>query len=98
MKKANFYSIMRKDGRVQAVLQNGYSDGTYYYYRSAAYPVWHVIQPATGYSILTDRSRKKAAERAHAPEMIAAINRKMEMNGAALIAKFDKLTILAEEI
>lgn len=73
MKKTTFYSMVREDGENIAKLHQGYTDGTYNYYKTGN--MWHAIHPVNGLSIRTGSTRKETAERAHEPrirELIAA--------------------------
>ena len=48
MKKIDFYSLIMKNGKPQRVLHNGYTDGTYYYYKNNS--TWYAIVPNIGLS------------------------------------------------
>ena len=80
MKKTFFYSMVRESGKAIAKQQQGYTDGTYNYYKRDS--LWFVIHPANGLSICSNHTRKAAAERAHAPAMLervaAALERQQE--------------------
>lgn len=71
MKKQKFYSMVREDGAIIAKLHEGYTDGTYNYYRKGS--IWFAIYPANGLSICTGNTRKAAAETAHTPRMAERI-------------------------
>ncbi len=71
MKKTTFYSMFREDGKAIAKPHNGYTDGTYNYYKAGS--LWHVIYPGNGLSICMGHTRKAAAEKAHAPAMLARV-------------------------
>lgn len=94
MKKHKFYSMVREDGEVIAKQHNGYTDGTYNYYRKDS--TWYVIHPLNGLSILEERTRKAAAERAHSPAMVKRIEAAIERHYlktekfAALVEKAEK--------
>lgn len=81
MKKTNFYSMVREEGKIIAKLHNGYTDGTYYYYKKDS--SWHAIHPANGLSICSGYTRKAAAERAHEPQMVERIAAALERQQAA---------------
>jgi hypothetical protein len=49
MKKTVFYSMVREDGAAIAKRQEGYTDGTYNYYKKDT--MWYVIHPLNGLSI-----------------------------------------------
>lgn len=73
MKKLNFYSMVREENQYLAKQHQGYTDGTYHYYKTGN--IWHAIHPVNGLSICNGSTRKRAAERAHEPrirELIAA--------------------------
>lgn len=81
MKKTSFYSMVREEGNVIAKLHNGYTDGTYNYYKKDS--LWHVIHPVNGLSICSGNTRKAAAEQAHAPRMVERITAALERQQAA---------------
>lgn len=80
MKKCQFYSMMRTDNGPAAVLHDGYTDGTYNYYKlNGAH--WCAIHPANGLQLAYAYTRKECAEKAHAPgmaEKIAEATRRMQ--------------------
>ena len=90
MKKATFYTLLynRKTGAV-AVVKQGYSDGTYYYYYNRDCATWHAIHPRTGVSVSDAGTRKKCAEIAHTPRRAAAVDKKLSLFGEELIKRFD---------
>ena len=63
--------MVREDGKAIAKLQKGYTDGTYNYYKKDS--LWLAIYPGNGLSICSDYTRKAAAEKAHAPAMLARV-------------------------
>lgn len=90
MKKTYFYSMMKLHNKATAILHNGYSDGTYYYYKSRCGNVWEVIHPLCGLAVTYGYTRKEAAEKAYSSTMAAAIEKAMTERGAELTAQFDK--------
>ena len=76
MKKATFYSMVRENGENIAKRQEGYTDGTFNYYKFGS--TWFVIHPINGLSICTYSTRKAAAEKAHAPAMLERIAAALE--------------------
>ena len=76
MKKITFYSMVREDGAAIAKLHNGYTDGTYNYYKKDSF--WHAIHPTNGLSICSSRTRKEAADRVHNPVMLQRIAAALE--------------------
>ena len=91
MKKHSFYSMIHKDGKSCAVIQNGYSDGTFYYYATGErYKTWYAIHPLTGLSVTYGYSRNECAEKAHSPALCENINNVMEERGERLTAEFEK--------
>ena len=81
MKKTVFYSMVRENDKNIAKLQEGYTDGTYNYYKKDT--MWYVIHPENGLSICTNHTRKAAAERAHAPAMLERVAAALERQQAA---------------
>ena len=66
MKKNTFYSFMFMDNKKQAVKHEGYTDGTYNYYKSENYcNTWYAVEPLTGLSVVNAPTRKEAAAQAH---------------------------------
>lgn len=94
MKKTAFYSLIMQKGGPAAVLQNGYTDGTYNYYKRGAQ--WNAILPAVGLSVCSEYTRKACAEKAHGAGMAERIAVAMERDGETLRARFDKLVKEAE--
>ena len=82
MKKTTFYSMVREDGAAIAKLQQGYTDGTFNYYKKDSH--WHAIHPANGLSICSGSTRKAAAERAHEPIMLQRITAALERQPEAV--------------
>ena len=72
MKKCQFYSMMRTDNGPAAVLHDGYTDGTYYYYKLKG-ARWCAIHPVNGVQVAYAHTRKECAENAHAPGMAEKI-------------------------
>ena len=93
MKKADFYTMVRENGKNIAKQQNGYTDGNFNYYKNQ-YGTWHAIHPENGLSVCTDTTRKAAAARAGTMgDLIAdAIAR----NGETLRERFEKAKAAAE--
>lgn len=76
MKKTTFYSMVREDGQNIAKLQDGYTDGIFYYYKKAS--LWFAIHPTNGLAICSEYTRKAAAERATEPAMLERIAAALE--------------------
>ena len=64
MIKSSFYTMVLKNNKKQAILVNGYSDGTYYYYKKDN-GFWSVIHPLCGLSIANGKTRKEAEQMAY---------------------------------
>ena len=96
MKKHEFYTMVRKNGKVVAELQKGYTDGTYHYYKKDY--TWFAIYPDNGLSICAEDTRKAAAASAHNPkfkDMIAEAIKRQAVTAerfAALVEKAKKGT------
>lgn len=91
MKKVKFYSLMRRDGKPAAILHDGYTDGVYYYYKNNNYcNIWYVIHPDTGLSLTYGVTRKEAAEKAYAPDMVENVKKVIASRGEQMRAAFDK--------
>ena len=91
MKKHRFYSMVREQGAVIAKLHEGYTDGTYNYYRKEK--TWFAIHPLNGLSICTGSTRKEAALFAHTPRMVNLIAAALERQTATT----DKFADLVKE-
>ena len=87
MKKFSFYSMVREGGKNIAKLHDGYTDGTYNYYKKDS--SWHAIHPANGLSICCAHTRKAAAEAAHAPHMLERIAAALERQPEAVTRFID---------
>ena len=94
MKKVLFYSLVREDGHAIAKRQAGYTDGTFNYYKKDS--LWLVIYTGNGLSICSDYTRKAAAEKAHAPAMLARVAAAVERQPEAA-ARFTAAVKKAEE-
>ena len=81
MRKLKFYTMVRQENEYIAMLQDGYTDGTYNYYKKGT--AWYAIHPDNGLSINWASTRKAAAEGAHSPKIVeriaAAIERRPEV-------------------
>ena len=95
MNKTTFYSIMQREGGPRAVLHEGYTDGTFYYYRLNG--TWCAIFPKVGLCIANGSTRKECAEEAHKPENIRRITAVMEQRGTELEQRFKQLMQEAEQ-
>ena len=94
MRKHKFYSMVREEGKVIAKLHEGYTDGTYNYYRKNK--SWYVIHPANGLSIYEAGTRKGAAEHVHSPAMVKRIAAALERHYLKA-EKFAALVEIAEK-
>lgn len=94
MRKHKFYSMVRENGAVIAKLHEGYTDGTYNYYRKER--TWFAIHPTNGLSICTGSTRKEAALFAHTPRMVERIAAALERQ-TATADKFAALVKKAEK-
>ncbi len=86
MKKAEFYTLCRTDGKVAAKKQNGYSDDKFYYYKNMG--VWFAIHPDNGLSIFTAKTRRDVAALAHKPENLEKLERALNNDGGRSIKRF----------
>ena len=68
MKKCVFYSMMKIEGIPCAIQHTGYQDNGIWYYKNKS--EWQAILPENGLMIAQGRTRKEAAEKANAPEML----------------------------
>ena len=63
---------MKKDGEVGAYKHDGYTDGTFNYYRDQ-FGWWYAIETESGMAACSDSTLKKAAPKANTPRMLEAI-------------------------
>ena len=91
MKKNDFFSLCVIDGKKQAVLQQGWTDGTYNYYKSQRGGTWYAVHPLYGLSVATGNTRSEAAIRAHDKRITEAIQNSSQTWRDALKADFIKL-------
>lgn len=98
MKKCSFYTCLYIDGVKTAVLQHGYSDGTFYYYSKEDWrgKTWYAVHPLVGLSVVYGHTRKDAAEHAHAPGMMESIRKHMEQYGERLTKEFETAITIAK--
>lgn len=75
MNKCSFYTMIRKNNKIQAhLIINGYSDGNYYYYKQYG-NLWSVIHPLCGLSIATGKTREAARQMAYSLPVQDGLNR-----------------------
>ena len=69
-RKTKFRSMERDKeiGRLAALLREGWTDGTYDYYKAAS-GTWYAIDRDTGCSVSQGATKKYCAERAHSEEI-----------------------------
>lgn len=97
MKRIDFYSMMFvKGGGVRAVLHHGYTDGVFNYYNNGG--CWCAIHKENGYSVLTETTRKAAAEKATAPDMLQRVNDYLTTRKEELKNKFEEAKKAAMEV
>lgn len=84
MVKTSFYSMVRNNGKNVAVLKTGYSDGTYYYYKSDVGRHWWAIHPLCGQCVTSGKTLKEAATAAHAPAISDKVHQAMKLQGEAM--------------
>ena len=78
MIKSSFYTFVLEKGKRQAKhIVNGYSDGTFYYYKSS-FGTWYAIHPLCGLSVATATTRKDAQQQAHSVKTADGLKRANE--------------------
>lgn len=78
MIKSSFYTFVIKNGKRQAQhIANGYSDGTFYYYKSDR-GTWSAIHPLCGLSVASATTRTAAAQEAHSTKTSDGLKRANE--------------------
>lgn len=65
---------MEKNGKKGVYKHNGYTDGTFNYYRDQ-FGWWYAIDPESGAAALRNSTLKKTAAEANTPRMLEAIER-----------------------
>lgn len=78
MTKTSFYTLVKgaqTQNRARRVMVTGYSDGTFYYYKTGR--TWYAIHPLCGLSISAELTRKSAQSAAHKklPDVLAFMDR-----------------------
>lgn len=97
MKKTSFYSMVHFKGRTKAMLRNGYTDGTFYYFRDERYcNTWNAIHPLCGLSVAAAYTRKECAEIAHSLDVLQRISTVLEERGAELTKAFERAVTAAK--
>ena len=94
MRKLKFYSMVREGNDYIAKLQDGYTDGTFNYYKKGT--AWYAIHPDNGLSIKWASTRKRAAEAAHEPKILARIAEAIQRQPEAA-ERFAAAVIAAKE-
>ncbi len=74
MKKHTFYSLIRDEKGKRAVLQQGYTDGEYHYYKKEN-SVWFAIYPLNGLALCSGATRKACVEKVRASRLQEKLNR-----------------------
>lgn len=96
MKKCEFYSVHKENGKKIAKLHSGYTDGTYNYYKDGS--TWCAIVPDTGLAAVNDKTtRSDTAQRAHSIEITDKIARIPAKWIAEWRTEFEKLVREAQE-
>lgn len=96
MTKTSFYTLV-KDAQTQnracRVMVTGYSDGTFYYYKTGS--TWYAVHPLCGLTISAELTRKSAQSAAHKKfrDVLAFTNRMGESATQFFLSapKFDTL-------
>lgn len=78
MTKTSFYTLVKgaqTQNRACRVMVVGYSDGTFYYYKTGR--TWYAVHPLCGLSISAELTRKSAQSTAHKklPDVLALMDR-----------------------
>ena len=95
MKKHTFYSLLMNGYKKEyAQKWNGYTDGTFNYYKNE-FGYWYAIEPTTGMSVINYRSTRKECENAaHAPGFLEKVQNALTTD---LQERFKKLVEIAEK-
>lgn len=88
MKKTNFYVLRRRNGKIAAELENGWSDGNFFYYHTDG-GTWFAIHPGSGLSVCTGDTRKETAETANTPQIAERVAELWARDGETLAARFE---------
>jgi hypothetical protein len=74
MIKSSFYTMVRENNKnVAKLIVNGYSDGTFYYYKND-YGTWWAIHPLCGMAVARGNTRKEAASVAYSEGVQRALD------------------------
>ena len=96
MKKTSFYTLRRRNGKAAAELENGWSDGNFFYYHTDG-GTWFAIHPGSGLGVCMGDTRKEAAETANTPQMAERIAEVWARDGETLAARFAELINKADQ-
>lgn len=66
MKKTKFYTLLKPDGELVIEIQNGWTDGTYNYYRPNQEKYWYCILPDYGLAVSIGQTIEKARQKVDA--------------------------------
>ena len=97
MKKTTFYTRMHFNHKVQAVQVDGYTDGTFNYYRNK-FGQWHAIIPGIGLSVSGAMVYTRKAAQVIAHEGAVRIAEFMQAHGEAEAVRFAKMIDEAQNI
>lgn len=78
MTKTSFYTLIKSaqtQNRAYRVMVTGYSDGTFYYYKTGS--TWYAVHPLCDMSVSAELTRKSAQSAAHKklPDVFAFMDR-----------------------
>lgn len=87
MKKVTFYSRMSYGIKEH----NGYTDGSFLYYRAENGGLWHAIHPDNGLSVARGHTLKETAAAANTPELARKIAERLKIDGPQIASVFREL-------
>ena len=94
MKKTKFYTLLKPDGELVIEIQNGWTDGTYNYYRPNRGKYVYCILPDYGLSVSRGQTIKEARQKADAKQ--TEIDHELTTNYAKdMRAAFERLKAAA---
>lgn len=80
MKKIKFYSLHKdniNNGKIEARLHDGYTDGKFNYYKMGT-DTWWAIDPDTGIAVGNDKTRKLVMEMANSDKIMERLEKYKE--------------------
>ena len=89
--------MIMRNNKERAELVKGYTDGTFYYYRTDV-GFWHAVHPMVGLSVCCRGSRREVIKDAYNPFFVKRINDEIDKREAVLSAAYRVAIAEAQEV